>query len=249
MCLLFVFIILPLLCSSSAHAGIVMRIVGVNPNETLTQTVELKTYLPEEVEPKDIIEKGDLEVVYDTQKGTYYVFGEYSLAPNESIIREIEIRDIWTVSAEELDGMRNDTARTVDLLSGTPFCERAIFIKEGIEEKLDDIARRQDVVDINPQKHIYNYRKNAEILESVKTDLILLKSMFGQSKPLPTGVIWKAFLAIAGFLSMVSLTLFLFWHKRLNAPAVAAIEDEPAPEEEEGAEESGTSEGGEAGGG
>ncbi len=47
-CLLFFF-----LCSP-AHANIMMRIVGVNPDEKLTQTVKLKAYLPEEVEPEDI---------------------------------------------------------------------------------------------------------------------------------------------------------------------------------------------------
>lgn len=225
-----------LMYSSPAYAGIVLRIVGVNPNDKLTQTVELKTYLPEEVEPDDVIEMGDLQIVYDTQKGAYYVFGEYSLKPNASITREIEIRDIWTIPDAALDGMRNDTDRTVDLLKSTPFGDRAIFIREGIEEKLNEIARRQKVVAGNPQKHIYNFRKNAEILESVKTDLILLKSMFGQSKPLPADVIWKVFIGIVGFLALIGFTLFLFWRKRINSPTIAALDDEPLPEEGESPE-------------
>lgn len=203
-----------LACCSVAHASIILRIMGVNPNEKISQTVELKAYLPEEVEPGDIIEKDDLEVIYDTQKGAYYVYGEYLLKPEQSILREIEIKDIWVIPTDELEGMRLDAVGTADLMENTQFSERANFLEEGISRKLDDITRRQEVVAVDPQKHISVYRRNMDMMESVKTDLILLKSLFGQSKPLPSITIWKVFLSIIVFLSFVSFTLFLFWYKR-----------------------------------
>jgi len=244
--LFLIFCLWSLVYCSYARAGIVLRIVGVNPNEELTQTVELKSYLPEEVEPGDIIEKDDLEVIYDTQKGAYYVYGEYSLKPKQSISREIEIRDIWVIPDADIEGMRQDTLKTATFLENTQFNERSNFLKKGIEEKLDGIVERQKLVTVDPQKHISNYRRNVEILESAKTDLILLKSLFGQSKPLPSVSIWRVFLFIIAFLGLISFTLFLFWRKRIRAPEEVSTEEgelsseadkRSAPPEGEGDEE------------
>lgn len=216
-----------------AHAGIILRIMGVNPDEKLTQTVKLKAYLPAEVEPEDVIDKSDLEMVYDTQEGVYYVYGEYSLGPKQSIHKEIEIRDIWVISKAELEGLRLDTIKTVDLLENTQFKDRANFLKEGIEKKLDGIIRKQKIAAVNPQKHISEYRENMKFLESVKMDLILVRSLLSQAKPLPSIMIWKVFMGIIIFLGLIGFSLFFFWHKRAKFIAQAPpVKEEPSAEDE-----------------
>ena len=76
-----------------------------------------------EVKPKDIIYKGDLEIAYDTQQGSYYVFGEYEIKPLETLEKEIEIKDIWLIE-ERL----RPRAKRLDMFSAfdkTPYADRA----------------------------------------------------------------------------------------------------------------------------
>lgn len=227
-------LILFLLCTAApAYASIMIRIMGINPDENLQQTVKLKAYLPLEVEPEDVLDKGDMEVIYDTQKGAYYVYGEYQLDPKESIRREVEIKDIWLISTPELEGLRDDTIQTADLLESTQFKDRAGFLRNGIETKLNDIIKRQKVSAANPQKHISEYRENMKFLESAKTDLILIRSLLAQAKPLPSIAIWKVFLGITGFLGLIGFSLFFFVNKRVRMMSAPAPEGEIAVDSED----------------
>jgi hypothetical protein len=55
----------PIVSTSLQPGSIRFRIVAVNPSKTRSQPVQVKTYLPEEVKPKDIIDSGGLEWEYD----------------------------------------------------------------------------------------------------------------------------------------------------------------------------------------
>ena len=80
--LAFLFFVFGLLLCQPAQAGITLRLKAVNPSDS-EKTVTIKSYLPLEVKPEDVIYKDDLEVIYDTQQGSYYVLGDYEIKPIE----------------------------------------------------------------------------------------------------------------------------------------------------------------------
>ncbi len=204
-------------CKSAYASSIVLRVVAVNPSKEHLQQVPVKAYLPKEAKPEDIVDMGDLEIAYDTQQGSYYVFGEYELKPQEVIEREIEIRNIWVIEELEIASLRQEIIKLHEMLRNTEFADRIIFLKNSIEAKLNEISQKQEDVPPNPQQGISDYRNNLKILESVKADLVLARSLLSQAKPFDWKVTWKVVLGIIIFLGVLGLSFYLIWHKQLKA--------------------------------
>lgn len=219
-----------------AYAGIVLKIVGANPSSTARQTVTLKAYLPKEIKPEHVLSKEDLDVVYDTQLGSYYVYGEYELEPKGVVEKEIEIKDIWFIDEADLETLRLEAIKTAELLEGTDFRERADFLKRNIESKLDRIIDKQKTVALNPQKHISQYRDNLKLLESVKENLLIARSLLSKAKPLATTTVWKIFVVVLGFLAVLGLSLYFIWQRQAKVmgdllPSPEDDNDDEAPRE------------------
>lgn len=211
---IFVFLSLLFLFTYNSWANVVLKVMAINPSQEQTQKVPLKAYLPKEVKPEDIAEKGDLEIAYDTQQGSYYVYGEYELKPGETLEREIEIRDIWAIPDSELESLRLESIKLADLLKNTEFAERVSFLKNNIDSKLNQIGESQRSAPANPEQRISDFRDNLKILESVKADLSLARSLLSQAKPLPTVIVWRLIIAIIIFLGVLAASFFFIWQKQ-----------------------------------
>jgi hypothetical protein len=216
---------------SQSYAGIVLKVMAANPSKTEKQAVSVKAYLPKEVKPEDVVDKGDLEIAYDNQQGSYYVYGEYSLDPGQSIDRDVEMHDIWAISAAEMDSIRSEAAKTSKLLENTDYRERMSFLKQNIDLKLKEIEDRQSVPAANPERHISNYRDNVKLLESVKADLVVLRSLLAQAKGLPATAVWRLILIIVGFLGVIGAGSYIIWQRQMKLvevpPSQVRKEDDP----------------------
>ena len=217
---------------SNVHAGIVLKVFSANPSKTEKQTVTVKAYLPKEVKPEDVVDKGDLEIAYDNQQGSYYVYGEYQLDPGKTIERDIEMSDIWQVPAQEMESIRSESEKTAKLLENTDFRERMSFLKQGIDSKLKEIESRQSVPAINPERHISSYRDNVKLLESVKADLVVLRSLLAQAKGLPATAVWRLILIIIGFLGAIGVGSYLIWQRQMKLVEIPAAAQTKKKEED-----------------
>jgi hypothetical protein len=204
------FLVLP------AEASIVLKLIAANPSKTQTQKVTIKTYLPKETKPEDILSKADLDVAYDTQQGSYFVYGEYDLKPQEAIEKDVELVDIWNIATNEIESLRLEVNKLQDILKSTEFSDRAGFLKSSIESKLNQIIESQANSPANPERHISNYRENLKILESAKADLVLLRALLSQAKGLPTVMVWRLITVIIIFLALLGLSFYFIWHKQLK---------------------------------
>ena len=200
--------------SQADAESLVVKVIAVNPSKEENQKAEVKTYLPKEIKPDDVLDRGDLDLAYDTQQGSYFVFGEYELTPGEVLEREIELKDIWTIPETEIESLRSEANKLQDLLKNTEFMDRIAFLKEGIESKLNQIVESQKNPPPNPERHISDHRENLKILEAVKTDLTLARSLLSQAKPLPTSVVWRLILAIIGFLAVLGGSFYFIWQRQ-----------------------------------
>lgn len=206
---------------SSSFAGIVLKVLAVNPSKTEKQSVSVKAYLPKEVKPEDVVDKGDLEIAYDNQQGSYYVYSEYLLEPGQTLERDVEMHDIWQVPAQEMESVRSEAEKTSKFLENTDFRDRMTFLKQSIEAKLKEIEDRQKVAAANPERHISNYRDNVKLMESVKSDLVVLRSLLAQAKGLPATAVWRLILIIIAFLGIIGIGSYLIWQKQIKLVDVA----------------------------
>lgn len=214
------FFVLPLLflilATGEADANIVLKVFAINPSKEQTQKVPVKTLLPKEVKPEDVIDRGDLDIAYDTQEGCYVAYGEFELKPGETLERDIEIRDIWIIPNSEIENIRKDLVKLSDLLKNTEFSDRLAFLKNNIESKVNQIIESQKDSPSNPELSISNYRENLKVLESTKADLALIRSFLAQLRPFPAATIWRVILLIIVFLGILGGSFYIIWQKQVK---------------------------------
>lgn len=202
---------------SSAQANIVLKLIAVNPSKVQEQKVSLKAYLPKEAKPENILSKDDLNVAYDTQQGSYFVYGEYDLKPGELLEKSVELMDIWTIPSSQIESLRLEVVKLEELLKNSEYADRVKFLKDSIDAKLNQIVDNQSNSPANPERHISDYRDNLRILESAKADLVLVRTLVSEAKSFPMIMIWRTILAILIFLSVLALSFYFIWHKQLKS--------------------------------
>jgi hypothetical protein len=227
--------------AEQAAASVILKILATNPSQNHTRQIPVKVYLPKEAKPEDIIDKADLQVGYDAQQGSYYVFGTYEAAPLEVIEKDIELKDVWMVDKTELVSIRDEAQKIKELLANTEFAERGAFLADSIIGKIDEIEQRQGDTATNPEEHISAYRYNLQLLEEAKADLAVTRSMLSKERRFSRELIWKLILYIVIFLGVLSGSFYFIWHKQVNVlvsqkEAKSRAEEELGKKEEESEE-------------
>jgi hypothetical protein len=208
-----------MLCAQAFAGNIVLKIVGVNPSKEQSQQIEIKAYLPKEILPEDVVDKDDLTLIYDPQQGAYCATGTYDLEPGATIEKQIKVKDIWVIAPEEIKSIRDEATKTVELIGDSTYKERAVFLRDSIMRRIDAIDKKQGSSSTNPQRHISEYRDNLAEYESIKADLVVLRSLLAQSKSFPVMTVWKVILMIIVFLSVLSVALYVLWTSQMRAMA------------------------------
>lgn len=214
----FCFFVFLFFCFSSTFASITLRIMAINPSEEMEQPVPIKVYLPVEVKPEHIINKGDLDIAYDTQQGSYYMFGEYTLKPNEILEKEIEIKDIWIIEQTEIEALRKESKGTLSSFEKTAYADKAAALYKGIDGKLKEIEDVQErSLAANPDQHISNYRYCSTLLKSVRSDLVMAKTLLAEAKPQGLAKLtWKIIIFIIVFLGVLGFGFYIIWQAQAN---------------------------------
>jgi hypothetical protein len=202
---------------NNAMASVVLKIIATNPSENNARRVPIKVYLPKEAKPEDVIDKRDLQVGYDSQQGSYYVYGSYELEPLQVVERDIELRDVWIIEEAELTSIAAEAEKIKELLKDSEFTQRSDFLTNSIISKINEIENRQAGSSTNPEEHISEYRYNLELLKSAKTDLAVARSMLGKERRFPKEAIWKLIIYVVAFLGILSTSFYFVWHKQVNA--------------------------------
>ena len=213
------FFIIFLLFATDASANIILKVMSVNPSKEQTQKVSVKAYLPKEAKPENVVNKADLDIAYDTEQGSYYVYGEFELKPGETLERDVELNDIWVIPNAEIETLRQETAKLIAALKGTEYADRATFLANSVESKLNQVAEGQKASPANPERHISDFRENMKILESAKADIALARNLSSQIKPFPAMMVWKMIAIIIIFLGVIGGAFYVMWQKQVKTIA------------------------------
>ena len=218
------FLVLAAACCVTAYAGsnVVFKLVVVNPSKDEAQTATVKSYLPREVKSEDIFNKGELQAIYDAERGAYFVYGEVALKPAEVWEQEVELRDVWFVPDAEIASLKAEADKYVPLLKDTEFAERVKFLCHSINEKLEQVEQLQKLEPSNPEQRIAGYRDNEKVLEAVRAQLADVRALLVQARPLSMGAVWGMILAIVVFLAILGGTFYVIWFRQLRSAQLAS---------------------------
>lgn len=243
--------------SEEALTGTIkFRLMAVNPSKTKTQKINLMTYLPVEIQQRDVLDSGGLELEYDAQKSAYYVFKNgVELAPSEIKKVEVEVRDVWNIRKRTLSELKGRTETLMQKLEKTEYYPKAKEIAESIYVTLDDIEKSQGDQAVSQQQHIGIYRQNLLSLDRIKEDIARLeKAMATAGGPLAPEMLtktkikseepskamtWIVIFSIVIFTGLLAGVLFFTWYRqsRLTKEDLLAAKRAAFPEPEQKKEE------------
>ena len=212
---------------------VTFKIVTVNPSADKIQTTQVKIDLPQEVTPKDILERGDLAVEYDEERSSYFVFKEkVELQPKETRVFEVVVRDLWWIPREKLENLRNYKNIVLGRLKDTEYNESAQELGKNIDILLDGIWTLQEDESIGRKTRIGNYRRNMQTVEQVKEELARMEKLlaFSGGPPVPEMMeesplksdapskttTWLVIFLILSFLGLLAGQFFFTWQRRIK---------------------------------
>ena len=224
-------LVLLILWNVNAYASIVLKAAMVNPSPDSEKEVELNVPLPKEVQPEHIISLGDLELDFDAQKNVYYAHKKFTLPPKGSIIREIEIMDIWVIDEQEIDVIRQEADKLWEVCKNSEYVSQVSFLKHNIDSKLNQITQSQKELALTPQEHISDYRKNLERLKEIKADMDNFSKVASKIKPVSTKAIGRLLAFVLTFLAAIAVSFIVIWRKYLRSPELEKLKSPEDVEE------------------
>ncbi len=164
-----------------APAGtLILKNKAVNPSTNEVQKIEIKSYLPSRVTPRDVVDLGEYELGYDVQQSLYYVRREIELAPREVRTLQVEITDIWVIPDEQFAALKAHAQRLADELRRTGNGDVAEQLNQQIQTSLaqvQDLQARTSMSVVRPLDHIRAYDANVKLLDRVKEDVSRLENL------------------------------------------------------------------------
>lgn len=222
------------LAAQAEREPVTLRVVVVNPSAEKPQTVPVRIDLPTEVAPGDMLDSGDLSVEYDDERGNYYVYKkEVELAPKETRIFEVVVKDKWFVPEERLEGLKNYTKVLLERLKGSAYADTAKQMGENVLARLEGIKAEQADLTLSRKTRIGNFRRHTLALGLIKEDLARMEKLlsFTGGPPVPEMLkesklksdapsqttTWAVIFLILIFLGLLGGQFFFTWHRRIKA--------------------------------
>lgn len=228
-----------------------LRVVAVNPSAENSRTVPVRIDLPQEIKPADILDHGELEVEFDTERSMYYVFKpEVTLAPKQTRVFEVVVRDVWFIPEPQLDALKSHAELVLRRLERTEYYESAKELGDSIVSRLGDIRTIQHDETISRKQRIGAYRRNLLALQAIKDDLARMEKLlsFTGGPPIPdmleesplkadapsTTTTWLVIFLIIVFMGLLAGQFFFTWQRRVRTSAESSGEPQaafPRPDE------------------
>lgn len=188
---------------------------------TEKKVLKFKSYLPAEVKPENVMNLGGLSLDYDSNANSYFVYGDISLGPKESVTRKVEIKDIWVYSTDEINALKKQAENLISPLSKTQYEAQGSILKNEVESILNTILLNQTEGYRTPQDHIVAHRANEIKMVSVKSDLDKMRDLVvqagasqgvvGKVGGIQTFAMWGIILAVLFGFGLLAAIIFAMW--------------------------------------
>ena len=167
-----------------ASAQVAINFIAVNASETAEKEIDVKYYLPEELQPDDILSTGDLDLEYDVDKGQYFVFKKMKFGIKESRTFKVLVKDVWRIEEEEINVLKNQVDENLKLLEGSENYQYAVKAREHLLQEIDYVYNQQKNYSDNIDRRIEEYRAFRAALEKIRNNAYDLDYLEHESKAL-----------------------------------------------------------------
>jgi len=157
-------------CVPSVRADIYINVMAVNGTENVKDT-SVKYNLPGDLTSQDILDTSGLELDYDVNDANYYVHGKVLLQPKESKTFRIRVRDVWKLSPQQVDEIKNQIEQGYQQIGKLKDPQQGQLLKEQLLQKLNfvqDQSAKADTV----EKRIDSYRTYSKELQRIQSSTL-----------------------------------------------------------------------------
>jgi len=200
-----------------------LRFLITNPSSE-RQILKFKAALPQEATPEDIMNANGLNVEYDPNAQGYFVSAEIELGGGESVVKKVEMRDIWVFESDEIKAQREQAQGYADALEKTQYGAQATLLMGEINRLLTTVGQTQAKSYDTPQNHIVVYRINVSRMAQVATAVQKLKDLVTQTGAslgllgsiggIQTFATWGIILAIVFGFGLLAAIVFAMWRQQ-----------------------------------
>ncbi len=149
------------------YADVYINVMAVNGSEIKKET-PVKFNLPGDVTAGDILDTNGLTLDYNANDGNYVVSGTATLDPKASKTYRIRIRDVWKLSQEETDKIKNQINKGFEEIGKQFDSTHTQELKDRLLKRLDLVIEQQNVKADSIEKRIdaaRSYRKEMQRIQ------------------------------------------------------------------------------------
>lgn len=165
---------------------VTIKILAVNPTDAPLNTV-VTHRLPPEVLPEHVVDKGSLEIRYDSTLVSYYATTSVNLAPRETRTLNLKVKNVWVLNPEYVEKVQMQLRQTVASLKGTRYEETAQKLYEKTSEQIDRILEEQKK-EKSIQNQIELFRSHMKQLQQIEQGVLSLASLRKLANASETGI-------------------------------------------------------------
>jgi len=207
-----------------------VRITVKNTSPDTVRKVTVQRKLPLEVGPNDVLDTGGMDVKRDARTGGVLVEQTVDVAPTNTIVYEVKIRDKWDLSAVRIPELRTMATNLLASIKETGKLQSVESELAHLVQTLNQIGDKKGPTELNAEYVAY-YREQARQIDAVEAQISrlqsLLKPVQGQKrgfsvKPPNLKTTWGIIYSILGFLGLLSLLFVLRWMFRSKAERMDA---------------------------
>lgn len=150
-----------------ALADVYINVMAVNGAEVKKET-PVKFNLPGDITAGDILDTNGLQLEYNANDANYVVSGNVTLDPKASKTFRIRIRDVWKMSPEETEKIKNQITKGFEEIGKQNEPANSEQLKDQLLKRLDQVVEQQNIKADTIEKRIdasRSYRKEMQRIQ------------------------------------------------------------------------------------
>ncbi len=184
--------------------------------------------LPSEIKANDVLDSAGLDVRTDMKPGICCIYSpSVVLAPNETKVFDVKIRDKWNVNFPRFQYLRATASNVLERATAKSKFKSIEDMLKGLITELDVLEKDVAPVELN-DKYVAFFRHQASKLDvieqkinRVETALKPFEPKVGFNAPPPNPkTTWMIIWIILGFLAFLSLVFFFRWYGKTKAEKI-----------------------------
>lgn len=200
------------------EGSMVFRTLVVNPSKSVSQDATVKYYLPSEVKPENVISHDPgVEVKSDSTKNQLYVEGKITVGAGETQTLQVQVSDIWQITATQIDSLHKQVTELSKPLAKTSYFAQGVTLASDINASLDKVVSLEKAT-VTPQQQIRAFREANVEMANVAEQIVKLQGLATQANST-----WPKVVGVGSLIAVVVAGLvFLATHRRTSAIAPAS---------------------------